>query len=71
MHNWPRRTLRATKAEARRRVGYRKLAKRLEKLDVKDSGRTIANKNSQSGITAVFLVRWLVAVGASSLRLEA
>jgi hypothetical protein len=68
---WEDRVKGLLKAELKRRnIGYRELAEKLDVLGVKDSERNIANKISRGGFTAVFLVQCLVAVGASSFRLD-
>ena len=54
----------------RKNVRYRAVAQRLAAMGVHDSERNIANKISRGGFTAMFLVQWLKAIGASSLRLS-
>lgn len=59
------------KAELKRRnLSYRDLAEKLGSIGVKETERNLANKISRGGFTAAFFVQCLVAVGATSLRLE-
>lgn len=68
---WQDRVKGILKAELKRRnLSYRQLVELLEGLGVHETERNINNKISRGGITAVFFVQCLVAIGCSNLRLE-
>jgi hypothetical protein len=59
------------KAELKRRgLSYRDLAEKLATIDVQETERNLNNKVSRGGFSAAFLLQCLVAIGASTLRLE-
>lgn len=59
------------KGELKRRgVSYNQLVEKLAKIGVVDSEPNIRNKLARGKFTAVFLIQWLTAIGASSLRLS-
>lgn len=69
--DWTAKTKNLLKAELKRRgVSYRELAEKLTALGISETERNIANKISRGGFTGAFLIQCLVAIGASSLRLE-
>lgn len=68
---WTPRVKNMLKAELKRRgVSYRELAEKLTAMGIAESERNIANKIARGGFTAAFFVQCLVAVGATTLRLE-
>ncbi|MFJ6025316.1 DUF6471 domain-containing protein [Brevundimonas sp. NPDC092305] len=68
---WTPRVKNLLKAELKRRgVSYRELAEKLTAIGVPESERNIANKIARGGFTAAFFVQCLVAVGATSVRLD-
>lgn len=68
---WTPRVKNLLKAELKRRgVSYRDLAEKLTAMGVPESERNIANKIARGGFTAAFFVQCLVAVGATSIRLD-
>ena len=69
--DWTPRVKNLLKAELKRRgVSYRELAEKLTAMGIPESERNIANKIARGGFTAAFFVQCLVAVGATTLRLE-
>lgn len=59
------------KGELKRRgVTYAQLAEKLEAIGVKENERNLNNKISRGGFTAAFLLQCLVAIEATSLRLD-
>jgi hypothetical protein len=59
------------KAELKRKnVTYAQLVGKLADIGVVDSEPNIRNKLARGKFTAVFLIQCLVAIGASSLRLQ-
>lgn len=69
--DWTARTKNLLKAELKRRgVSYRELAEKLTALGIAESERNIANKISRGGFTAAFLVQCMVAIEATTLRLD-
>ena len=69
--DWTARTKNLLKAELKRKgVSYRELAEKLTALGVPESERHIANKIARGGFTASFFVQCLVAVGATSIRID-
>jgi protein subunit release factor A len=68
---WTPRVKNLLKAELKRRgVSYRELAQKLTDMGIPESERNIANKIARGGFTAAFFVQCLVAVGATSIRLD-
>jgi hypothetical protein len=68
---WQNRVKGLLKAELKRRnLGYRELAERLTAMGIPESEANIKNKISRGGFTAVFFVQCLVAIGATTIRLE-
>jgi hypothetical protein len=56
---------------ARRNIGYRELAERLEAIGVKGMNeRTISNKVNRGTFSAVFLAQCMDAIGVSTIRLN-
>lgn len=69
---WQDRVKGILKAELKRRnVSYRDLAARLETMGIHETERNVNNKISRGGFTAVFFVQCLVAIGCSTLHLDA
>jgi hypothetical protein len=69
--DWTARTKNLLKAELKKRgVSYRELADKLTAMGIPETERNIANKISRGGFTGAFLIQCLVAIGATSLRLE-
>jgi hypothetical protein len=69
--DWTARTKGLLKGELKRRgVSYKELAEKLTAISVPETERNIANKISRGGFTAAFLVQCLVAIGATTLRLD-
>jgi hypothetical protein len=69
--NWTTHVKGILKAElARRHVGYKELAERLEAIGVHDNERNIANKIARGSFTAVFFVQCMEAIGCHILRLN-
>jgi hypothetical protein len=69
--NWTTHVKGILKAElARRHVGYKELAERLEAIGVHDNERNIANKIARGGFTAVFFIQCMEAIGCHTLRLN-
>ncbi len=69
--SWEDRAKRFLKAElARADVGYRELAELLKKHGLQETEASIANKISRGTFSATFLLASLLAIGASSVRLE-
>lgn len=59
------------KAELKRRgVSYRDLAEKLTEMGAPDSERNLANKIARGTFTAAFFVQCLVAIGATTVRLD-
>lgn len=59
------------KGELKRRgVTYAQLAEKLGAIGVVENERNLNNKISRGGFTAAFLLQCMVAIGATSLRLE-
>mgnify|MGYP006431098151 CR=1 FL=1 len=59
------------KGELKRRdMSYRQLAERLQEMGVHETERSIANKISRGGFTAVFFVQCLSAMDAREIRLD-
>jgi hypothetical protein len=68
---WQERVKAILKAElARRNVGYKELADRLQAIGVKDTERNISNKISRGTFTAAFFVQCLDAIGCHTLHLN-
>lgn len=68
---WKSRARGVLKAElARKGVGYKELAQRLESLGVKESEQNIANKMSRGGFSAVFLIQCLDAIGVETISVK-
>lgn len=68
---WQERVKGLLKAELKRRnLGYRELAEKLTAMGIPETEANIKNKISRGGFTAVFFVQCLVAIGATSVRLE-
>lgn len=68
---WTPRVKNLLKAELKRRgVSYRELAEKLTAMGIAESERNIANKIARGGFTAAFFVQCLVAVGATSIRID-
>lgn len=68
---WTPRVKNLLKAELKRRgVSYRELAEKLGAMGIAETERNIANKIARGGFTAAFFLQCLVAVGATTLRLE-
>ena len=68
---WTPRIKNLLKAELKRRgVSYRELAEKLTAMGIPESERNIANKIARGGFTAAFLLQCLVAIGATTLRLD-
>jgi Domain of unknown function (DUF6471) len=51
-------------------VTYAGLVEKLAMVGITENGRNLNNKISRGGFTAAFLLQWLEAIGASSLRLQ-
>lgn len=69
--DWVAETKNLLKAELKRKgVSYRELAEKLTAMGIPESERNIANKIARGGFTAAFFVQCMVAVGATSIRLE-
>jgi hypothetical protein len=59
------------KGELKRKgVTYAQLAAKLAEMGVHDTERNINNKISRGGFTGAFLIQCLIAIGATTLRLE-
>jgi hypothetical protein len=54
----------------RRGVNYKGLVEKLAALGIQETEANLRNKISRGGFTGAFLIQCLVAMGASSLRLE-
>ncbi|WP_332701609.1 DUF6471 domain-containing protein [Devosia sp.] len=69
--DWTARTKNLLKAELKKRgVSYRELAEKLTAIGIPETERNIANKISRGGFTGAFLIQCLVAIGATTLRLD-
>lgn len=69
--NWENEASRILKAEVvRHGVTYRKLARRLADLNVRETERSIANKLSRGSFSFVFALQCLKALGVESLHVE-
>lgn len=68
---WATRVKNLLRAELKRRgMGYRDLAEKLTEMGTPESERNLANKIARGSFTAAFFVQCLVAVGATTLRLD-
>jgi hypothetical protein len=54
----------------KRGVSYAQLVEKLAAIGVKDSEANLRNKISRGGFTGAFLIQCLVAMGATTLRLD-
>lgn len=54
----------------KRGVNYKGLVEKLAAIGVKDNEANLRNKISRGGFTGAFLVQCLVAMGATTLRLD-
>lgn len=69
--DWTARTKALLRSEmVKRGVSYAGLVEKLAEIGVKDSEANLRNKISRGGFTGAFLIQCLVAMGATSLRLE-
>jgi len=69
--DWTARAKNLLKSELKRKgVSYRELAEKLTAMGIPESERNIANKISRGGFTAAFLMQCLVAIGATTIRLD-
>lgn len=69
--DWTERVKNLLKGELKRRgVTYGELVARLAKIGIEDTEVNIRNKIARGGFTAVFFVQCLVAIGATTVRLE-
>jgi hypothetical protein len=54
----------------RRDLSYKDLAERMEAIGLKVNERTIANKISRGGFTAVFFLQCMEAIGVRAIHLD-
>jgi hypothetical protein len=70
--DWQERAKGLLKSElAKKGIGYKGLAMKLQDLGIEESDRNIANKVSRGGFSAVFLMQCLTAIGCHTLHLDA
>ena len=69
--DWTARAKNLLKAELKKRgVNYRELAEKLTAMGIPETERNIGNKISRGGFTGAFLIQCLVAIGATTIRLD-
>lgn len=69
--DWQERAKGLLKSElAKKGIGYKGLAMKLQDIGIEESDRNIANKVSRGGFSAVFLMQCLTAIGCHTLHLD-
>ena len=68
---WQDRARGLLKAElGRQNLGYKELVEKLDKIGVKETPQSIANKMSRAGFSAAWLLQCLHALGCEDVRLK-